>query len=107
MTGTLRCKVQRTLRPDVSNEAVPLIHHVVAIIGIASLALAAMYAVVVLVALSVWRARRNPRVAPALPLPPVTLLKPLCGSEPGLYKNLRSFCEQNYPSFQIVFGVRD
>jgi ceramide glucosyltransferase len=107
MTCTLRYKAKRTLKPDVSSEAVPLIHHVVAIIGIASLALAAMYAVLVLVALSVWRARRNAPIAPALPLAPVTLLKPLCGSEPGLYNNLRSFCEQKHPSFQIVFGVRD
>jgi ceramide glucosyltransferase len=38
--------------------------------------------------------------------PPVTILKPLYGDEPGLYENLRSFCEQNYPVVQVVFGVR-
>jgi ceramide glucosyltransferase len=38
--------------------------------------------------------------------PPVTLLKPLCGDESGLYQNLRSFCELDYPSLQIVCGVR-
>jgi len=39
--------------------------------------------------------------------PPVTVLKPLCGVEPALYECLRSFCEQDYPQFQIVFGVAD
>ncbi len=39
--------------------------------------------------------------------PPVTLLKPLCGTEHELYACLRSFCEQDYPRFQIVFGVSD
>lgn len=49
----------------------------------------------------------------ALPLgaltatPAVTILKPLCGDEHGLYENLRSFCEQNYPAVQVVFGVRE
>ncbi|HEY2677591.1 MAG TPA: bacteriohopanetetrol glucosamine biosynthesis glycosyltransferase HpnI [Steroidobacteraceae bacterium] len=39
--------------------------------------------------------------------PTVTILKPLCGAEPETYECLRSFCEQDYPDFQIVFGVSD
>jgi ceramide glucosyltransferase len=27
--------------------------------------------------------------------------------EPGLYEHLRSFCIQDYPQYQVVFGVRD
>ncbi len=38
--------------------------------------------------------------------PPVTLLKPLCGMEPQLEANLISFFEQQYPSFEIIFGAR-
>lgn len=41
------------------------------------------------------------------PQRPVTVLKPLCGAEPGLDRSLRSFCEQNYAgAVQIVFGVQ-
>jgi ceramide glucosyltransferase len=39
--------------------------------------------------------------------PPVTLLKPLCGAEHEIYQCLRSFCNQDYPRFQVVFGVSD
>ena len=48
----------------------------------------------------------RPLVSPA-ERPPVTLLKPLCGDESGLYQNLRSFCELHYPAVQLVFGVRN
>jgi ceramide glucosyltransferase len=38
-------------------------------------------------------------------LPKATVLKPLCGLDPETYACLRSFCDQQYPEFQIVFGV--
>ncbi len=37
----------------------------------------------------------------------VSVLKPLCGEDPGLYENLRSICCQRYPRWQVVFGVQD
>jgi ceramide glucosyltransferase len=38
---------------------------------------------------------------------PVTIFKPLCGDEPGLYERLRSFCTQRYPApVQVVLGVQ-
>jgi ceramide glucosyltransferase len=39
--------------------------------------------------------------------PAISILKPLHGAEPGLYENLRSFVEQDYPARQIVLGVTD
>lgn len=38
--------------------------------------------------------------------PAVTLLKPLHGDEPMLEDALATFCTQDYPRFQIVFGVQ-
>ncbi|HEX7937151.1 MAG TPA: bacteriohopanetetrol glucosamine biosynthesis glycosyltransferase HpnI, partial [Paraburkholderia sp.] len=35
----------------------------------------------------------------------VSVLKPLCGAEPRLYENLRTFCEQRHGHFQLVLGV--
>jgi ceramide glucosyltransferase len=40
-------------------------------------------------------------------LPPVTILKPLFGAQPETYACLRSFCEQAYPQYQVIFGVCD
>lgn len=37
--------------------------------------------------------------------PPVTLLKPVRGIEPETYINLKSFFTQEYPSYQILFGI--
>ena len=37
--------------------------------------------------------------------PHVTVLKPVCGREPDLEENLASFCAQDYPEYDVVFGV--
>ena len=38
-------------------------------------------------------------------LPPISVLKPLCGNDPSLEDNLRTFFELDYPKYQLVFGV--
>jgi ceramide glucosyltransferase len=38
---------------------------------------------------------------------PVTVLKPLHGAEPLLEEALASCCRQEYPAWQVVFGVQD
>src|ERR1700733_6004882 len=39
--------------------------------------------------------------------PAVTILKPLCGDEPLLEEALTSCFSQDYPTFQIVFGIQN
>jgi hypothetical protein len=36
---------------------------------------------------------------------PVSVLKPLCGAEPRIMRNLETFCMQAHPSYELLFGV--
>lgn len=40
-------------------------------------------------------------------LPPVSILKPLKGTDPDIYEGFRSHCLQDYPEYEIIFGVSD
>ena len=84
----------------------PLIHALIGLLGVVLSCVAAGYEALALLAVLVWTWRRT-RVPPGVPAQAVTLLKPLCGAEPGLYENLRSFCLQDYPQYQVVFGIQD
>jgi len=67
-----------------------------------------------LVFVAVARFRRNlPRkvqAAARVPdsvLPFVSVMKPLYGVEPRLRETLKSFFQQDYPQYEIIFGARN
>lgn len=80
-------------------------HALLAGAGLLSLGFAAGYSLLTLLAVAGWRHRGCP--AGSRPTLAVTVLKPLCNDEPHLYEHLRTFCRQDYPDFQLVFGARD
>jgi ceramide glucosyltransferase len=77
----------------------------VSVLGLVCLSIAVCYGLLTVISVVTWRLRRPAPSSSSYP--PVTLLKPLCGAEPSLYEHLQSFCRQDYPEYQIVFGVRD
>jgi ceramide glucosyltransferase len=50
------------------------------------------------------RRRRRRRASDT---PGISVLKPLRGADPDLRENLESFFQQDYPSFELLFGLED
>jgi ceramide glucosyltransferase len=50
---------------------------------------------------------RPTQATPTLALPPVSILKPLKGADPEMYASFRSHCLQDYPEYEIIFGVSE
>ncbi len=76
-------------------------------------AVAAAASSIVYYVLCLWSAARflrtrkvdkNVRPTPATA---VSVLKPLRGTDPEMYESLRSHCVQDYPDYEIIFGVSD
>jgi ceramide glucosyltransferase len=80
--------------------------HVLLVLGLLGLTSSAIYT-----ALAIWAALRfakRRRTTQASEFrPPISLLKPLHGSEPELELRLERFFQQEYPSFEILFCARD
>lgn len=67
-------------------------------------AAAAAYQLLALIAALLRLAAREPR---AHTLPPVSILKPVHGLDPGFYESIRSHALLDYPEFEVLFGVSD
>ena len=46
-------------------------------------------------------------VSPQVSAPPVSILKPLKGVDPEIYECFRTHCLQDYPQYEIIFGVSE
>lgn len=56
----------------------------------------------------VWEFFRTQRNEAAPPQHiPISIVKPLKGIDPGLEENLRTFCEQDYPEYEVLLGFSD
>ena len=63
-----------------------------------------LYQLAVVIAAFRFRGEKEPR---ADFTPPVSVLKPLRGIEPHFYETLSAYFRQEYPGYEIVFGVSD
>jgi ceramide glucosyltransferase len=54
-----------------------------------------------------WRFFARSAVTTGSPVPPASIMIPLCGKDFEAYENYASFCLQDYSDYQIVFGVND
>ena len=79
---------------------------IVTLLGCAS---SSMYYILCLWAANVFLRTRKAVESVQSPeaFPPVSILKPLKGIDPDIYESFRSHCLQDYPEYEIVFGVSD
>ena len=68
---------------------------------------AAAYYVLALMAALRWPERDAQNRARPLNPEPVSILKPVHGRDPEFYEAIRSHAAQDYPEFEILFGVSD
>jgi len=75
---------------------------------LACAAAAIVYYVIAFVAGLLWFADRRRQRALGLDYtPPATIFKPVRGADPEAYENFASFLRQDYPEYQIIFGLRE
>jgi ceramide glucosyltransferase len=86
-----------------------MFHHVLQVLSI--LAAIGAAAGIGYYLLSLWSARKflrdRPKPSVVNYAPAVSILKPLKGTDPEIYEAFCSHCLQDYPDYEIIFGVSD
>jgi ceramide glucosyltransferase len=84
-----------------------LLLRIVWVAALAGTVTSGIYCLMVLVgAVRFARRKRREERSPQNFLPPVSVLKPLHGTEPDLEDNLRLFFELDYPEYEVLFCAR-
>jgi ceramide glucosyltransferase len=65
------------------------------------------YCILSIIAAAKYLRRRAQPLSVSAKLPPLSVLKPLKGTDPGMYESLRSHCTQDYPEYEILFGISE
>ena len=76
------------------------------LLGLSVLGLLTSTAFSILALAAIRRFTRRRRIVPPMFAEPVSLFKPLHGNEPNLEAHLETFFQQDYPSYEILFGAR-
>src|ERR1700676_5670136 len=63
------------------------------------------YLIVIFSSWRYFRAAKHSALQHPAFFPPVSILKPMRGEDPGAYENFASFCRQDYPQYEILFCV--
>src|SRR5580700_3187544 len=80
------------------------ITQIIAAVGMVS---SSLYYLLCLWSASKFIAERKAGARSTHAFPPVSILKPLKGTDPEIYESFRSHCRQDYPEYEIIFGVSD
>ena len=79
-----------------------------AVFTIGTVAAALYYIISIWIAIRFHAEQSRELSAPASSFtPPVSILKPLKGTDPEMYENLSSHCALDYPQYEILLGVSD
>jgi ceramide glucosyltransferase len=78
---------------------------IIAAVGVASSSI--YYLLCLWGAVKFLRGQEAGEPRPIAGLPSISILKPLKGTDPEIYESFRSHCLQDYPEYEIIFGVSD